>query len=92
MYRPAGIYLINLFPLSNWANTLYFMLKTSISRKAHTWLWRCRQWGWRGKGEGKEYSIAPYDSSEIKMETHMQNRTPIRNRAPKLRHERRQIQ
>lgn len=32
MYRPAGIYLINLFPLGNWANTVYFMLKTSISR------------------------------------------------------------
>lgn len=32
MYRPAGIYLINLLPLGNWANTVYFMLKTSISR------------------------------------------------------------
>lgn len=30
MYRPAGIYLINLFLLSNWANTVYFMFKTLI--------------------------------------------------------------
>lgn len=63
MYRPAGIYLINLFPLGNWANIVYSMLKIPISRKAHMWFWRCRQWGWRGKGEGREYSIFPCGSS-----------------------------
>lgn len=99
MYRPAGIYLINLFPLGNWANTVYFMLKTSISRNEiymyiyiYTSVWRFRQWGWRGKGEGKEYNIAYTAQVELKMEIHMQNRAPIRNKAPKLRHERSQIQ
>lgn len=30
MYRPAGIYLLNLFLLSNWANTVYFFFTTPI--------------------------------------------------------------
>lgn len=86
MYRPAGIYLINLFPLSNWANRVYSMLKTPISRKAHTWFWRCRQWDGGEKEKGESTALPHMVQVEIKMEVHMQNR------APKVRLERNKIQ
>lgn len=52
MYRPAGIYLINLFPLGNWANTVYFMLKTSISRNEIYIYIYTPQSGDSGSGDG----------------------------------------
>lgn len=89
MYRPAGIYLINLFPLGNWANTVHFMLKTSISRPDSG---DSGSGDGRAKEKGRSATLPIQFNCVTKDGNSHAEQAPIRNKAPKLRHERSQIQ